>query len=377
MRKSIWGVMAILLCALPMTTLASVSDDQVTSIKIREADGTTGQDTNTGSGVKSGHIQDQAVTTSKIANGAVTNDKISGPISASKIDLSGFQSKLSNVIIVAKSGGDFTSVRSAVNSITDSSESNPYVIKVMPGIYDETSGGSGGVLNAIQLKNYISIQGSGIDATKLIMHRSTNIEESPYGGLIVFDLRLLNNVALSDMTIEASIDSCIYDGYGAQMTPINIMYSNLISLNNLKLIAKGSETSIGLSVMRTPVTNIKNIEITADTSSCISFPSTYANGITAFQDGAIDPIVTIYNSKISATGGKSVNEGITVSNGQQILLYNTEVSGTSNAIGYFYNPSSPGKVISVGSKINGNLNVSTDSKFFNSFDANLNIINYP
>lgn len=372
MRKSIWGAIAILLCALPMTTLASVSDDQVISIKIREADGTTGQDTNTGSGVKSGHIQDQAVTTSKIANGAVTNDKISGPISANKIDMSGFQSKLSNVIIVAKSGGDFTSVRSAVNSITDSSESNPYVIKIMPGIYDETNGGDpSGVLNAIQPKSYISIQGSGINSTKLIMHRSTNTEESPYGGLIVFDLRSINNVDLSDMTIEASIDSCIYDGYGAQMTPIQISYSNFVDLNNLKLIAKGSETNVGLSLSQTPDTIIKNIEIIADTSSCSSFPSTYANGIMAFQD------VTIYNSKISATGGKSVNEGIAVNVGQQIVLYNTEVLGTSNAIGYFFNPSTPGKVISVGSKINGNLNVSPDSKFFNSFDANFNIINYP
>ena len=37
-------------------SIASVNDDQVTSQKIKEADGTSGQNTNSGSGVKTGHI---------------------------------------------------------------------------------------------------------------------------------------------------------------------------------------------------------------------------------------------------------------------------------------------------------------------------------
>src|SRR5512139_1804957 len=88
---------------------ATVNDDQVTSQKIKEADGTSGQNTNSGSGVKTGHIQDGAVTTSKIAvsavtssviangavtnakiaDGAVTDAKITGPISAAKISSTG------------------------------------------------------------------------------------------------------------------------------------------------------------------------------------------------------------------------------------------------------------------------------------------------
>jgi hypothetical protein len=71
----------------------------VKSANIKEADGTTGQKTNIGSGIKTGHIQNAAVTTAKlkanavatakIADGAVTDAKITGPITASKIGFTG------------------------------------------------------------------------------------------------------------------------------------------------------------------------------------------------------------------------------------------------------------------------------------------------
>ncbi|MBI5639933.1 MAG: hypothetical protein HZA17_05860 [Nitrospirae bacterium] len=107
------------LLSLPTQVFASVSNDQVQSQHIREADGTSGQNTNSGAGVKTGHIQDGAITTnkitdnavttqkvadgaittqkivdgaiptSKVADGAITDSKIAGPISGSKISSTG------------------------------------------------------------------------------------------------------------------------------------------------------------------------------------------------------------------------------------------------------------------------------------------------
>jgi hypothetical protein len=51
-------------------------DDAIQSAMIAEADGTSGQDASTGRGVKTAHLQDNAVTNEKIADGAVTNEKI-------------------------------------------------------------------------------------------------------------------------------------------------------------------------------------------------------------------------------------------------------------------------------------------------------------
>ncbi len=64
-----------------------------------------------------------------------------------------------NVIWVAKSGGQFSSVRAAMESISDASASNPYVVKVAPGIYTETA--------PILLKSNVDLEGSGQDRSTI------------------------------------------------------------------------------------------------------------------------------------------------------------------------------------------------------------------
>ncbi|HEX6745741.1 MAG TPA: hypothetical protein VF092_00400 [Longimicrobium sp.] len=55
---------------------AKLANDAVTSAKLDEADGSSGQDTSQGSGVKTDHLQDAAVTTAKLAAGSVTTPKL-------------------------------------------------------------------------------------------------------------------------------------------------------------------------------------------------------------------------------------------------------------------------------------------------------------
>jgi len=62
-----------------------------------------------------------------------------------------------NVVIVAKSGGDFTTITAALASITDASASNPYLIYVAPGVYTEQ----------VTMKQYVDIEGAGELTTKI------------------------------------------------------------------------------------------------------------------------------------------------------------------------------------------------------------------
>ena len=64
---------------------------------------------------------------------------------------------LAQVVWVAKSGGDFTTLSAALGSITDASAEKPYVIKIAPGTYAETA--------TVELKSYVDVEGSGQDVT--------------------------------------------------------------------------------------------------------------------------------------------------------------------------------------------------------------------
>ena len=66
-----------------------------------------------------------------------------------------------NVIVVAKSGGDFANPLDAVASITNATETNPWVIQVMPGVYDLGGG-------ALVLKPYVHLRGMGAASSKIV-----------------------------------------------------------------------------------------------------------------------------------------------------------------------------------------------------------------
>lgn len=68
-------------------------------------------------------------------------------------------------VVVAKSGGNYTTIKAALAAITPTA-TNPYVIEVWPGVYTETS--------AVVLKSYVHLKGSGRDVTTVKTSLGTN-----------------------------------------------------------------------------------------------------------------------------------------------------------------------------------------------------------
>lgn len=62
-----------------------------------------------------------------------------------------FQQHYHNVIVVAKSGGDHTSIQAALDSVTGAGADNRYLVWVAPGVYDEQ----------VTMKPFVDIEGAG------------------------------------------------------------------------------------------------------------------------------------------------------------------------------------------------------------------------
>ncbi len=88
------------------------------------------------------------------------------PISAQAADkvvvipLFGHGKPLKNIVTVAKANGKFTDPVAAVNSITDASYDNPYLVVIGPGVYTLT--------HTLVMKPWVDITGSGENVTRLV-----------------------------------------------------------------------------------------------------------------------------------------------------------------------------------------------------------------
>ena len=76
-------------------------------------------------------------------------------ISPAPYALHALNADYANRVVVAESGGDFTSIQAALDSITDNSFNKRYLVWVAPGIYFEQ----------VTMKPYVDIEGAGVGVT--------------------------------------------------------------------------------------------------------------------------------------------------------------------------------------------------------------------
>ncbi|MHB8895175.1 MAG: collagen-like triple helix repeat-containing protein [Candidatus Geothermincolia bacterium] len=390
----------------------------VDSAEIAPADGTSGQVLTTGNGVKTGHIQNLAVTGDKIAAGTITTGNIGnnqitndllgsnavtsgkildGAVTAQKLGIvcpdgqylkysvaggwtcsvgtpgpegpqgpvgpqgstgaqgpegtqgltgaqgpagpegpAGSMPHYANVVVVAKSGGDFTDPIAAINSITDSSYSNPYLVKIMPGVYD---------IGSLYMYpgDFVDIAGSGENAT-VIVGNGPWVLYTGFGENEISSLTLENTGTPSGKSIGMSLHG---GGMGTKITDMTVKVQGLSPYFATGIYAQGRVAMARVTV-----------NINAGNSIEFSPPSDYW------------PASTLDNVKITGGpgygiavgpgyGGKLVLNGVYINNfpeGNGIInsgiveIMNCEIAVANIAL---WNSGSGGVVRIMNSKLKG------------------------
>jgi hypothetical protein len=210
---------------------------------------------------------------------------------------------LKNIITVAKANGNFTDPVAAVNSITNASATNPYLVVIGPGVYTITQ--------TLQMKSYVDIVGSGENVTKIKGAMSTDnldassamisgVTNSTLSSLTVentgggyYSIGLFNSAAsprVSHATLTASGGSYVYGVY-------NYYYSSP-TMSNVSVTASAGARNCG----------VYNDYYSSPTMSNVS--ATASGGTDSWGVRNYSSSPTMSNVSVRASAGSN-NTGIT------------------------------------------------------------------
>lgn len=234
---------------------------------------------------------------------------------SSGISLSQFKKKQAQTVTVAVSGGDFTSIQSAIDSITDASSIKPYVVLVYPGVYSEN----------LTLKNYVDIKGAGARSDAIISVTSGTAFTFPSTVSTVQNVTVLVNT-----TANATKVLSVASG-GA-----HYLIETLIIFNAIGAACTVFDVSVGL--IRVADIVVSYTHSGADGGADHVIADIGANGGVTARDTYLTAVVAadedVYGLKIAAT---SVIEAVT--NTVQLGLTVTADDYSGNVYGVYHSGS--------------------------------------
>ncbi|MEM7114593.1 MAG: pectinesterase family protein [Chloroflexota bacterium] len=217
-----------------------------------------------------------------------------------------------NVVVVAKSGGDFTTLADALASITTASPTNPYLIKIAPGIYQEQ----------VDLKSYVNIEGSGQGIT-VLQGLGGNTAPGTDGSSATLRANGIAQAEIRQLTVES-------DGTGNSFAVAIWTSSATVTfhLHDIAIDASGADTSYALFNDASSI-SISNVIANANNS-------TDSYGI--YNDAGLPKMD---NVTVKAFGNLA-GYGIFNSSSPSIMHnINVTVSGATNSYGIYNDTSSP------------------------------------
>ena len=266
-----------------------------------------------------------------------------------------FQQKYANVVVVAKSGGDYTTIGAALAAITGASATNRYLVWVAPGTYTET----------VTMKQYVDIQGAGELVTKITYGGSAGFSTGTVIGADNAELRFLtventggNTYAIAIYNGSASPRlthvACIASGgatttYGVRnFTGSPVMTHVAVSVTTSGTLAYGVYNGTSSAPELTEVTvDVSGAGTHYGIRTEISSNTTLRDVTVRVSGGSDnravrnDSPVAMLNVVASASGGSSSNYGV----------YNTDVVTMTNVTASAAGGNFAGGIYSTGAEV--------------------------
>lgn len=262
-------------------------------------------------------------------------------------DASAFLPAMGNVVLVAKSGGHFTSIQSALDSIVSASPVTPYLVLVGPGIYQEQ----------VVMKPYVDIQGSGQGVTTIswaggdlsqqTLFGASNAElrhltvrntgggaDNPWAILNQGASPTITHVTVTSQTTGLGAEAIrnVQDVFAAAPKLTHVVAQatseSAIAINNIggspflfRVEAHASgENSVGISNTSTATPILRHVIATANTNT----------GVGQAKGFAITGGLAVLSDVEVSAAGANTNWGIFASGGADVRLTRAKASAIGN-----------------------------------------------
>lgn len=203
--------------------------------------------------------------------------------------------KVKNVITVAKSGGDFTDIAKALDSITDPSPDNPYLVHIGPGKFVTSL--------TLKVENNVTLAGSGTDATIIEANLGSRFTNK-YKTVIQVDY----NTALANFSVNA-----IGNGGGTAAAITTIESREIgpesgeldgVTINNVDINVSNANNSFGIHIIDTINLYAENVTINANSNGVAS---SQVHGIANNSAPPADMKVNNSNISVFCAGTNATN----------------------------------------------------------------------
>ncbi|MEM7196475.1 MAG: hypothetical protein AAF402_16200 [Pseudomonadota bacterium] len=220
-----------------------------------------------------------------------------------------------NVIVVAKSGGDFDNPAETAGSITDASESNPYLILIAPGEYQIGD-------EQIILNPFVELVGSGKTVTRLVASIGSSLEDSEAAVIVTGDETSVSNLSIENTRTSSNSLGIFSDGGSSKIDNVSITTaSGSAGGFQVGILSDGAETKITRSEIELDSGGVQ-VGIFARNQSVlvVNHTKTFVSNADSFQWGvsSFSSELTAHFLTLDVSDGSSRQWGVQTSGGLNV-----------------------------------------------------------